>query len=691
MIARSVNNKAFHKYAVGNTSAHRFQNNSRLYLPPVSFNKQLIIIKLFCSQIKLWLYIILRFGNIEHMTFKLKNSFLPALCLLCLTYVAFQFFFTYYATISVDEFWFTHWINRYRYGLPYRDFLPYKTTLGYYLLLPVLLYSKGWLDPLLNIKNALAIVNALLFFISALWLSKFFNKWAVLITTTLIITAEFVLSYSTNVRVDLLAYWFCLFSVLLLYEKRFLLPGILLGLAFLTSQKAIWYIAASNIALTFSWLMFFRNWSECKRIMLFNLSFLLTVLSYIIFWSILSSFHSVIHSMFYEAYIMYQLDWYEEARKLFWQITLFYNPLLFLLWPIAILILFIRNDSDEEYKKRFFAIIYGACILLALIPYKQVFPYYMTATIPAFLLLYTAFFSWLITLSTIPDATLKTVREPSGKIVGTIITILFAYITCFAYVAYLFKLPLAYLLILFIPLLLLIFVFKKTEFLLIKLIGLCMLFVGCIYPLTLFFLNLPLRNGEYQRANLAVARSLLSDGDYLAGIELFYDKNQPIEGLRHLDGVAINYLYDTSDKFKPVMLESLYRSPNITLKNTIENLKKSKVKFYVDNYRIQALPPLLKVYLSENYEHYWGSIYTYAPLIKAGADSFILKFNGEYQVESKEAVMLNGKQIHPFSLITLMAGKYRTHTNENYRLKWIPLNNTQKINYTADHWEKMLN
>src|SRR5579862_9282386 len=105
--------------------------------------------------------------------------FIIGLTLACLCYLGFQLFYTYFATLGVDEFWFSHRIYQYKNGVPYRDFAPYKTVLGYYLLLFPMTLSHELLTPLFYTKNALALLNSLLFFISAIWLKRIFPKPAV--------------------------------------------------------------------------------------------------------------------------------------------------------------------------------------------------------------------------------------------------------------------------------------------------------------------------------------------------------------------------------------------------------------------------------------------------------------------------------------------------------------------------------
>ena len=115
--------------------------------------------------------------------------------------------------------------------------------------------------------------------------------------------------------------------------------------------------------------------------------------------------------------------------------------------------------------------------------------------------------------------------------------------------------------------------------------------MGFIYPLTLVPVKIASLNNDYQQANVQATQALLQDGgDYVAGIELIYNKTQPIAGIRHLMGPAIDYLHAPTPQLKEVMLASLYEDPDATVDTVINALKKSSVKFYVNNYRMNALP-----------------------------------------------------------------------------------------------------
>lgn len=628
------------------------------------------------------------------MTNPLSRPFLLALTLLCAFYLGFELFFNAYTMLSVDEFWFAHRIYQYKDMLPYRDFAPYKTVLGYYLLLPPLLIGKHPITALIVVKQFLAVLNTVLLLSASIWLRRFFSGTAILASLAILISSELVLCYSTQIRVDLLGYWFCFFSFLFLLENRFILAGLLLGLGFAATQKAIWYIFASNLALGASWLLFSREKKSFLAILRFNITTAVVISFYLLLFSVLAGWHTVIHSVFYEASIMYKLDWYDGARKLFWSFITLYNPLLFLLAPLTFINVLITYPQDKNYANRFLVSVYALAILICLIPYKQVFPYYMQVTIPVFLLLYTAFAEWLFVIFKPEQTIIALVKRPH------ILLFIFSYILFVMGTVIAFNLPEIYLLICMIPTLLTMCLMAKNKFLdytnlFFNLIIISMLFVGGIYPLTLFATKVININGNYQKANINTMNHLLADGSsYIAGIELIYDKTQPIAGMRHLMGPAIDYLGAPSKKLRNVMLASLYEDPNASIQSVIEAFKQSTVKFYVNNYRMAALPYAIKDYLASEYEHWWGSIYLYSPKISPHQTHINIRFAGHYLIESSDLAHLtiNGKIHRSNEIIYLTKGEITSQTDKEYRLKLIPDKNELSLNsnFAQDESDRIL-
>ncbi len=615
-----------------------------------------------------------------------SRIFFLLLSVLCLLYLGFEWYFNANIMFGVDEFWFAHRALRFQHELPYRDFAPYKTVAGYYfLLVPQLWQPSSWMS-LITIKNCIAIFNVSFLCACTIWLKQRLNAITALASLSLLISTETLLFYSTNIRVDLFGYWFGLLALLCLIESRGILAGLLLGIAFAFTQKIFWYFLASNVALG-SWFLLERNADNFKLLLRYNSAFFITVLFYLSTAAAISSWHTVLNNVFIEAGAMYQLAWYDSAREAFWQYILVHNPFVFLLWPLTPVCLMLSSKQDASFRLRWIVVVFGLVLLSALSLYRQVFPYYMQVTTPYFLVLYATFFYWLYALFTETEQTLQVKR-------GFIQAYLSAYIAALIGIVSWLNLPIAYLFIATIPLLLAARLQQKNT-LYPQLLVLTLFITGIIYPWVLVPALLTQLNGAYQQANLNLAGALLLDGsDYVAGIDLLPNHSQPIPGLKHLMGPAIDYLSSHDPKLKPVMLASLDEDPNANNASVIAALKQSRVKFYINNYRIMGLAPELKQYLHQEYTHFWGSIYLYAPVIETSQDVLNLRFSGYYWLTSlkpNSMLTLNGKTYQPHTVIKLLKGHYLVKANGKMRLKLLPqqsLNlNTQ---FAEDEWQKIL-
>lgn len=613
---------------------------------------------------------------------------------LCSIYLAFEIFFNFYATIGVDEFWFAHNVYAFQHQMPYRDFAPYKTVLGYYILLiPMMLYHASTTATIILTKNLFAILNTGIFFGIALWLRKYFSAKSILASLTVIITSQVVLTYSTNFRVDLLGYWLGFLAFILLIDNRYALAGLFMGLGFAATQKVIWYVAASDGALFLYWLLFEKDLQSLKNLAKYNLSLLASIGAYLALWSSIADWHTVINSVFYEASIMYRLDWYASARLLFWQFLTLNNPPLFFLWPLSFVSVLVTYEGDKAYKQRFFIIISSLIVFACLVPYKQIFPYYLQVAIPGLFLLYTAFFCWLFGIYNHADSLKFLInRKLILLYLGADIVGLLSFIAIFA-------LPSAYLLSCVVPMLLGLYLLTchdsplTTRQLIFNIITVVIIMVNGVFPLLLFCIKMVDINGSYQKQNLVIMNQLLQDqSDYIAGIEYIYNKTQPIAGMRHLMGPAIDFLYNPTPKLREVMLPSLNLDPDVTMDTVIAALQNSNVKLYVNNYRMNALPPRIKSYLNSQYEHYWGSIYLYAPEISEGKNNIHIKFSGNYKINSLtfQNIILNDKLYKVNSVIYLTAGEYISQSHSAYRLQLIPDDIKLPSLQQSDQWEKML-
>lgn len=611
----------------------------------------------------------------------LNRYFLYSLLLIAFSYFIIQCLFNPYGAISADEFVFARHIFDYTFQIPYRDFSPYKTVLGYYVLSIPMFFSHDFLQPLFYIKDEIALINACFMLFTSFWLARIFNPVAITLTLLFILANQLFLVYGTDLRVDMLTCWFCLFSAISVLTHRMTLGGLLMGIAFLISQKALWYLMAVNGAMFFSWLIFSNyTWREVIK---FNAYFAVPIIVYVLFWSMVSSPTLVLHNLFYEAYIQAGINWYMPIYLRCWSAILHHGPLIFLLWPLTFLCLYDINLTAHKKQQQLFILAFATIALCLFINYKQPFPYNAVFTIPAFFLLYPSFFSWLFS---------KPIIIPK-KSLPICITLCFLSTILSLSIWMFFELPIIYTLTFLIPVLLLNFIFtpqrkKIYEFSLILLL----LLTGVIAPFYYSAKTMKLLDGHYQQTMLRTTAALLAaDGDYIGGIPFIYTKEQPITGLKNLIGPAIEYISTKDPQLEPLLLSSIYLAPT-DVGQVLADFERTPVKVIVNNYRMLALPPQIRHYITSHYSRLFGSIYIYAPTVSHTDLSFHLTLGGNYRISTNAItkIRIDGKQIDIQKVIRLEKGDHFSNSTNTYQLILVPPVNIDKKTYPHDEWYKMI-
>src|SRR3990167_9397945 len=133
-----------------------------------------------------------------------------AIAIVLLTYVIVQCIFVSWSAFSTDDFWLAYHNLQYKNTLPYRDFSPYKSVLGYYVLLIPLIVFHGILTPLVFTKIWIILINTIGIGLAFFWLKKFYQEHVVLLSLILILVSPTFLFFSTEIRVDILSWWICL-------------------------------------------------------------------------------------------------------------------------------------------------------------------------------------------------------------------------------------------------------------------------------------------------------------------------------------------------------------------------------------------------------------------------------------------------------------------------------------------------
>ena len=599
----------------------------------------------------------------------------------CLIYAILQIYLNFHQMITPDQFWFVSSIyQKYRIYVPYRDFVPYKSVMGYYFLsIPMMLVNNPFYT-FVYIKNFITIYNAIFLFIGAMWMTKLYSFRATIISMTLLISSFFFINITNDIRTDIFGYWLCLMSVLFLLENKFTLAGVMLGIAFCFSQKALWYLFASDCALVVTWIAFLKTWRGMRHIIIFNSSFICILLAYIGVWSAISSFQAVLNGLFYDAIAVYNIQIYQTDHLYYIGMVLKDDVLYCTLWILVMCSIFIIPDQAQQ-KRRVFVFVYACTFMLLILSYKQPFGYFTVAVIPALFLLYTDFFYWFIGLykwqAGFPTGTtLKLYFNPLELIFLMIFcTLLYIYVPILIPI-----LPYSYSLVCLLPILLGLYVIsihhhvQGSRSMLSRLLAglFCFVLVGETLLSARNMLHfLPLNGYQYQRQVLGLVHDLTQDGStYVAGIDLLFDKKQPISGNSYLLQNTL-YLLHPDAELKKSMLSSLDLDPEITIQKMIDSISAEPVKIFVNSIFIIKIPALLS-FLNSNYEHLWGNVYIYSPHVSAGSHKIPIKFIGHYQVQSKTPIVLNGTKVYPGTVIYISKKYIHSVSSSIYRLKLIP-------------------
>src|SRR5690606_9886356 len=118
------------------------------------------------------------------------------------------------------EFVFARHIYDYTRAMPYRDFAPYKSTIGYYVLTIPFFFSKTTLEPLFLIKREIILLNVLCIALAYRMSFRLFQPRGILLSLTAILANAGFLIYAADLRIDMLTSWCCLFALLSLLHYR---------------------------------------------------------------------------------------------------------------------------------------------------------------------------------------------------------------------------------------------------------------------------------------------------------------------------------------------------------------------------------------------------------------------------------------------------------------------------------------
>jgi hypothetical protein len=308
----------------------------------------------------------------------------------CALYAAIALAYAFRLPLVMDEFQGAAVVGWLGSKLPYRDFAPYKTVLGYYLeLLPLSLAGELWRS-LVAVKVLLVLANAAAMAGVALRLARIYRPAAVVLATGLLAAMSTFVERSGELRVDMLTALCGWLSLVMLLERRAAWAGLLAGTSFLVSQKGIYFCLAAGGALGWNVLAARDRRGALREARALALGGLAPIAAYFAVWSALSSPAAVFDATFL-AHLDIAFGELYELRQ-FWFQTWLRNPYFYAVSLLGLAVLYLRRSQDEAGWRDRVLCVYGALLIALCLWHKQPWPYFFVLLIPTLHVLAVAFF-----------------------------------------------------------------------------------------------------------------------------------------------------------------------------------------------------------------------------------------------------------------------------------------------------------
>lgn len=307
--------------------------------------------------------------------------------LIVVVYVAIELVYMQSVPIVMDEFDGVYDAYRLRHDVPYRDFRPYKTVLGYYIQLPATFAASSVWGRILALKMEMIAINVLMLVAAAAYCSRFLSRRAVLIASALLVASTPMLERSTEIRVDMLTAWAGLWSFLFLVRRRYALAGFLCTLSFAISQKAALYVIASNAVLVAAIFFDEDRRRAIRGFFVFNSVSAAALALYVACWALVAGPAAVLQATFISAVGPATTHGY-AIRWQFWSQLLARNFMFAGLAAIAIVTLLARRDVPRHSRA---IAIYSLVVALQCAVYAQPWPYFFVILFPTLFVAVAAF------------------------------------------------------------------------------------------------------------------------------------------------------------------------------------------------------------------------------------------------------------------------------------------------------------
>jgi hypothetical protein len=537
-------------------------------------------------------------------------------------YLAMQVIYIERVPLIMDEFDGAYDVFRLRNEIPYRDFSPYKTVLGYYVqLVPLLLGTSVW-QGLINVKIAMALLNSVCIVAAVALLRRVVSRRAILLALPLWLSMSEWLERSSELRVDTMTGLAGLFSLIALLRTRPLLSGLLAGISFLVSQKGAYFEISAGAALCLSAVLESDRRAALVEIRRFALGSAIVLVPYFLIFTLLGSVERTTRVTFLSHTAIAFTTLYPRMYR-FWLLSIARNPGFYGL-IVAGLILFSRRvivrrfgrglgPGDAGDRARVDQLLCGYAITLYALGvwHRQPWPYFFVLIVPTGFVVVAVMFERVIEWG-VKKATVRNLENAASKSLFERISM------------------------------------SKILFSLVLL---------SLVPQAIRATIRLQEDSGYQRDMITLISKIVRQGQYyLAGVDLLYDREQSSRALRRLSRVERKRLRTADDATVKSVLDELRTRPPIVL---------------VNNFRFNSFPKTIKRFLKAQYEPYWGSIDIYSPTFERGEQVLSLAFTGRYRVvlRNGSSARIGDKIVRAGKQIDLTAGEQQITSKYAGRLQ----------------------
>lgn len=432
--------------------------------------------------------------------------------------------------LVMDEFNFATVVHQLKTQLPYRDYSPVKTVLGFYTQLPMLYVTSDPWTGLILIKIEMAVIAAIGVALAAFLLARDFRQRAVLCGLALLFAMSTFLERSAALRVDMLTALFGLLSFIFLLRGWSFFAGVLCTLSFLMSQKGAYYVLAGDAAVVVWVLVHGRK--AFRDFLLFNGAMLLALFAYVAFWSCFAPPLKVWKDTFLqENHHLIAFGPAHPGIRKFWLQTFVRNPLYYSLGLASLGLLAWRCRQRSAQRTEWVLLAYGIAITALCLWHKAPWPYFFVFLILPFFVLHVYLFDHLLSN--------RKIRETPGM-----------------------------------------------RWILLG----AMLVAGIAYPLSRLPRNLK-RDSGFQRHMVTLGTFVVKPGEeYVDGIGMLYMRQQAVNSLAWLDGLNKQRLRNMTSEQIGEMIAELERKPvkavlfNYRLRDILRELPDEVLAYFMANF-----------------------------------------------------------------------------------------------------------